>query len=94
LEFNFFLAVSALMCEVEICARWHVNPLAGDLDFEALAIFDRIGKPPQLLDELADWIVFFDVALPLVHVLCLHIPVQEMWQAISTPQGRDGLNFG
>jgi hypothetical protein len=78
LEFDFFFAFPALMREVESRACRYVNPFSGDLDLEALAIFDCIGKPPQLLDELVRWIVLFNIALALAHVPCLLILVQEM----------------
>lgn len=48
LELDLFLAVAALMLDVEPRADGHRDALPGDLDFEALAPFQRVGEAAQL----------------------------------------------
>ena len=41
-------------------------PFTGDLNLEALLVFQSIGKPPELFDEVWQWLAFFDIVIGLV----------------------------
>ena len=55
------------MLDVERRARRHINALSGDPNFEAFAVLDRVGEPPQLLDELIQRVILLDVAFAIAH---------------------------
>jgi hypothetical protein len=54
-----------LVLDVELGPGRHVDPLPGDLDLEALACLQRIGKPSQLRHELLGGVDFLDVSVAL-----------------------------
>ena len=53
------------MLDVVFGADRHRNALAGNLDFEALAGLQGVGKAAKLVDELVQWIVLLNVSARL-----------------------------
>jgi hypothetical protein len=52
LKLNLFLAVAALVLDIEGRSDRHGNPLACDFYFKTLTALQRIGKAAQLFNEL------------------------------------------
>lgn len=80
LEFDLFLLAFALVLDVEAGAGWDINPLAGNLDLEFLAGFQRVRQPPQLRHKFLQRIILFDVPFAFAHD-CLRMK-------LNTPGGK------
>src|SRR5919112_5446684 len=65
LELDLLLIALPLMLDVELGTGGHVDSLPGNLDLEALARLQRIGKPSQLRHELRGGVDFLDVSVSL-----------------------------
>ena len=69
LEFQFLAFSGAFVFDVEGCAGGNVQALAGDLDRERAAGFDRVREAAQFSGELPGSVTFLQVAiLPSLHV--------------------------
>jgi hypothetical protein len=64
LKLDFLIRGISLVLDVDLRGWWYRHALPGNLNTESLALLNRIGKAPELGDELARRIVFFDVAFP------------------------------
>src|SRR5918995_6558698 len=65
LELELLLIALPLMLDVELGTGGHVDSLPGNLDLEALARLQRIGKPSQLCHELRGGVDLLDVSVSL-----------------------------
>ncbi len=63
LELDFLFVLAAFVLDVDRRVGWDGHPDPSNLNSKSLALFDAIGEPPQLRDELPGRIVFLDIAL-------------------------------
>src|SRR3712207_5091095 len=77
LELDLLFVLAPFVLDIADGANRDRYPLARNLDLEAPSVFQGVGKPPQLLDELRQRVVLLDVSFRLLGHLSLAEPSKE-----------------